>query len=112
MNRGEIWWARLPEPFGSEPGFHRPVVIIQSDRFNHSRISTIIAAAISRNLRLRFAPGNVYLPRRTGGLDHDSVVNVSQLVTLDRGRLDKLMGHLPPVKLRELEDGLRLVLAL
>lgn len=112
MNRGEIWWARLPEPFGSEPGFHRPVVIIQSDRFNRSRISTIIAAAISRNLQLRIAPGNVYLPRRTGGLNHDCVVNVSQLVTLDRGRLDKLMGHLPPVKVRELEDGLRLVLAL
>jgi mRNA interferase MazF len=112
VNRGEVWWARLPEPFGSEPGFHRPVVIIQSDRFNYSRISTIIAAAISGNLRLRIAPGNVCLPRRTGGLNHDSVVNVSQLVTLDRGRLHKLMGHLPPVKLRELEDGLRLVLAL
>lgn len=112
MNRGEIWWARLPEPFGSEPGFHRPVVIIQSDRFNRSRISTVIAAAVTRNLRLRTGPGNVYLPRRTGGLDHDSVVNASQLVTLDRRRLDRLMGHLPLAKLHELEDGLRLVLAL
>ena len=112
MNRGEIWWARLPEPFGSERGFHRPVVIIQSDRFNRSRISTVIAVAVTRNLQLRTAPGNVYLPKRAGGLDHDSVVNVSQLVTLDRGRLDKLMGHVPPVKLYELEDGLRLVLAL
>jgi mRNA interferase MazF len=112
VNRGEIWWASLPEPFGSEPGFHRPVVIIQSDRFNRSRIDTIIAATITRNLRLRNAPGNVYLPRRTGGLDHDSVVNVSQLVTFDRRRLSNLMGHVPPAKLRELEDGLRLVLAL
>jgi mRNA interferase MazF len=112
VNRGEIWWARLPEPFGSEPGFHRPVVIIQSDRFNRSQIDTIIAAAITRNLRLRNAPGNVYLPRRTGGLDHDSVVNVSQLVTLDRRRLSNLMGHLPPAKVGQLEDGLRLVLAL
>jgi len=112
VNRGEIWWARLPEPFGSEPGFHRPVVIIQSDRFNRSQIGTVIAAAVTRNLRLRVAPGNVYLPRRTGGLDHESVVNVSQLVTLDRRRLSRLMGQLPPAKLSELEDGLRLALAL
>ena len=112
MNRGEVWWARLPEPFGSEAGLHRPVVIIQSDRFNRSRIDTIIVAAVTRNLRLRLAPGNVYLPRKIGGLDHESVVNVSQLVTLDRRRLDPLMGRLPPAKLRELEDGLRLVLAL
>ena len=112
MNRGEIWWARLPEPLGSEPGFHRPVVIIQSDRFNRSQIGTVIAAAVTRNLRLRVAPGNVYLPRRTGGLDHESVVNVSQLVTLDRRRLRRLMGQLPPAKLSELEDGLRLTLAL
>jgi len=112
VNRGEIWWARLPEPFGSEPGLHRPVVIIQSDRFNRSQIGTVIAAAVTRNLRLRVAPGNVYLPRRTGGLDHESVVNVSQLVTLDRRRLRRLMGQLPPAKLSELEDGLRLTLAL
>ena len=112
MNRGEIWWARLPQPFGSEPGFHRPVVIVQSDRFNRSRISTVIAVAITRNLRLRTAPGNVYLPKHASGLDHDFVVNVSQLVTLDRGRLDRLMGHVPRFKLHELEDGLRLVLAL
>jgi mRNA interferase MazF len=112
VHRGEVWWARLPEPFGSEPGFHRPVVIIQSDRFNRSRIATVIVAAVTRNLRLRIAPGNVYLPRRTGGIDHESVVNVSQLVTLDRRRLNNLMGQLPPAKLRELEDGLRLALAL
>jgi mRNA interferase MazF len=112
VQRGEIWWARLPEPFGSEPGFHRPVVIIQSDRFNRSRIATVIVAAVTRNLRLRISPGNVYLPRRIGGLDHESVVNVSQLVTVDRRRLNNLTGQLPPAKLRELEDGLRLALAL
>ena len=112
MNRGEIWWARLPEPFGSEPGFDRPVVVIQSDRFNRSQISTVIVAAITRNLRLRTAPGNVHLPGRNSGLDHDSVVNVSQLVTLDRRRLSHLIGHVPPGKLGELADGLRLVLAL
>jgi mRNA interferase MazF len=88
------------------------VVIIQSDRFNRSQIATVIVAAVTRNLRLRIAPGNVHLPRRTGGLDHESVVNVSQLVTLDRRRLDNLVGQLPLAKLRELEDGLRLALAL
>ena len=112
MHRGEIWRARLPEPYGSEPGFDRPVVIIQSERFNRSLIATIIVAAITRNLRLRMAPGNVYLPGRTSGLDHDSVVNVSQLVTLDRGRLNRRIGQVPRIKLHELEDGLRLVLAL
>lgn len=112
MNRGDIWWARLPEPFGSEPGFHRPVLIIQSDRLNRSRISTVVAAAITRSLRLRSAPGNLYLPQGTGGLSHDSVVNVSQLVTLDRRRLSNPIGHIPPAMLRELDDGLRLVLAL
>jgi mRNA interferase MazF len=112
VNRGEIWWARLPEPSGSEPGYQRPVVIIQSDRFNRSQISTVIAAALTRNLRLRHAPGNVYLPRRTGGLDRDSVVNVSQLVTLDQRRLSRLLGTLPTAMLDELDDGLRLVLAL
>lgn len=112
MNRGEIWWADLAEPFGSEPGFHRPVVIIQSDRFNRSQISTVIAAALTRNLRLRHAPGNVYVPRRSGGLDHDSVVNVSQLVTLDQRRLSRLVGTLPTARLHELDDGLRLVLAM
>jgi mRNA interferase MazF len=86
-------------------------VIIQSDRFNRSRISTIIVAAITRNLRLRIAPANVYLPSSTGGLDHDSVVNVSQLVTLDRRRLSNLMGHIPPAKLQELDNDLRLALA-
>jgi mRNA interferase MazF len=112
VNRGEIWWARLPEPYRSEPGFHRPVVIIQSDRFNRSQINTIIVAAITRNLRLRSAPGNVYLPGPTSSPDHDSVVNVSQLVTLDRRRLSHLIGRVSPEKLREIEDGLRLALAL
>jgi mRNA interferase MazF len=112
VDRGEIWWARLPEPYGSEPGFDRPVVIIQSERFNRSRISTIIVAAITRNLRLGNAPGNVHLPRRTSGLEHDSVVNVSQLATLDRRRLSRLIGQVPSAQLREIEDGLRLALAL
>lgn len=112
MTRGEVWWARLPRPIGSEPGFNRPVVIVQSNRFNRSQINTLIAAAVTRNVRLRAAPGNVYLPRGTAGLAHASVVNVSQLVTLDRRRLLQRMGSLVAPKMRELDDGLRLVLAL
>jgi mRNA interferase MazF len=113
VQRGEVWWASLPEPAGSGPGYRRPVVIVQADGFNHSRIRTVIAAAVTSNVRLADAPGNVLLPRRGGGarLDRDSVVNVSQLVTLDRAFLTERIGRLPPAKLRELDEGLRLVLA-
>ena len=114
MQRGEVWWASLPEPAGSGPGYRRPVVIVQADAFNRSRIRTVIAAAVTSNVRLADAPGNVLLPRRGGGmrLGRDSVVNVSQLVTLDRAFLTERIGCLAPAKLRELDEGLRLVLAL
>jgi mRNA interferase MazF len=112
MTRGQVWWAQLARPIGSEPGFSRPAVVIQSNRFNRSRISTVIVAAITGNLRLRDAPGNVYLARDTAGLERASVINVSQLATLDRRRLVKLLGSLTAAKLRELDDGLRRVLEL
>jgi mRNA interferase MazF len=112
VQRGEVWWAQLPEPVGSEPGFRRPVVIIQADPLNRSRLSTVMVAAITSTLRLRAFPGNVYLSPRDSGLDRPSVVNVSQLATLDRGRLIRHVGNLPSAKMRELDDGLRLVLAL
>ena len=81
MRRGEVWWAELPEPVASEPGYRRPVLIIQSDDFNRSRIHTVIAAALTTNLRLAAAPGNV--PATTGDteLPRDSVINVSQIIT-------------------------------
>ena len=112
MRLGEVWWADLPEPSGSGPGYRRPVVVVQSDEFNRSRIRTVIVAAITSNLRLAAAPGNVSLGRRGGGLSRESVVNVSQLLTLDRRFLTEKAGRLPAAKLRELQDGLRLVLAL
>ena len=108
MQRGDVWWASLPEPAGSGPGYRRPVVIVQADEFNRSRIGTVIAAAVTSNVRLAAAPGNVLLPRRGAGLGRDSVINVSQLLTLDKERI----GRVPPLKLRELDEGLRLVLAL
>lgn len=112
MRLGEVWWADLPQPSGSGPGYRRPVVIVQSDEFNRSRIQTVIVAAITSNLRLGAAPGNVSLGKRGAGLSRESVVNVSQLLTLDRRFLTEKAGRLPAAKLRELQDGLRLVLAL
>jgi mRNA interferase MazF len=94
IGRGEIWWASLPEPQGSEPGYRRPVVIIQSDRFNRSQINTVIAVTISSNLRLAQAPGNVLLPHRVSGLAKDSVANVSQVITVDKSFLSEFVNTL------------------
>lgn len=112
IQRGEIWWAALPEPVGSEPGFPRPVLIIQSDDFNRSRIATVIAVAITSNLRLAQAPGNVWLPRKATSLPQDSVANVSQVITLDQGFLIERVGRLSANLLKQVEDGLRLVMSL
>jgi mRNA interferase MazF len=112
VKRGEVWWADLPEPAASEPGFRRPVLVVQADEFNRSRIRTVIAAAITSNTKLAAAPGNVALPKRSVGLGRDSVVNVSQLVTLDKRFLTARAGRISDAKLRQVEDGLRLALAL
>jgi mRNA interferase MazF len=112
LERGEIWWADLPEPTGSGPGHRRPVVIVQSNTFNRSRIATVIGAIITSNLRLRDAPGNIHLPKGTGGLPRESLINVSQLITFDKDFATERVGRLPPHKQSELDAGLRLVLAL
>lgn len=85
MQRGEIWWAELPAPVGSEPGFRRPLLIIQSDDFNRSSLQTVIGIALTTNLRLVNAPGNLLLPAVESGLAKDSVINVTQLLTVDKG---------------------------
>jgi mRNA interferase MazF len=112
MLRGEIWWASLRVPRGSEPGYRRPVVIVQSDAFNRSEISTIVVAAISSNLRLAEAPGNIYLTRRDSKLPKDSVINVSQLLTLDKKYLVEKVGRLPHKHLLEMDEGLKLALSI
>jgi mRNA interferase MazF len=112
LQRGEIWWADLPEPRRSEPGYRRPVLVIQGDSFNRSRIQTTIVAAITTNVELADAPGNVLLPARSAGLTRDSVVNVSQLLTLDRSFLTEHAGTLPPRLQRSVDEGLRTVLQL
>jgi mRNA interferase MazF len=112
VTRGEIWWADLPKPRGSEPGFRRPVLIIPADSFNRSGIRTVIVAVITSNLRLVDAPGNVLLPALVTGLPRDSVVNVSQLLTLDRSFLTELVDKLSGRLLGDVETGLRLILTL
>lgn len=112
VNRGELWWVDFAEPVGSGPGYRRPAVLISSDRFNRSRIATVVVAAVSSNLRLAEAPGNVLLSAVETGLPKDSVVNVTQLLTVDRALLDLRVGQLPPDRRRDLDAGLRLVLSL
>ncbi len=112
MKRGEIWWADLEEPRGSEPGYRRPVLVVQSDAFNRSRISTVVVAALTSNLDLAAAPGNVRLPKRVSKLPRDSVVNVSQLLTLDRQFLTKRISRLSSETLAAVAVGLKLVLSL
>ncbi len=112
MKRGEIWWAALPPPSGSGPGFRRPVLVIQSDPFNDSRISTAIIAVITSNLALADAPGNVRVSRRDSGLAKPSVVNVSQVMTIDKAFLKDRVRALPPAAMMPVDEGLRLALGL
>ena len=108
--QGEVWWADLPEPSGSEPGFRRPVVVVQGDAFNRSHISTVVCVPLTGNLRWADAPGNVPLPARLTGLPKDSVANVTQVVTLDRSSLTDRVGMLPDAKLELVLFGIDVVL--
>jgi len=112
VQRGEIWWACLAIPSGSTPGFRRPVLIIQSNEFNRSSIKTVVAAVITSNLILANAPGNVRIPARASGLKRASVVNVSQVITVDKSYLATHVGTLKASYVREVDDGLRLVLGI
>ena len=112
MRRGEIWRATLRPRVGSEPGYRRPVLIVQSDEFNRSRISTVLAVVLTSNLRLLDAPGNILLPKGATKLRRDSVASVSQVFTLDKTFLVKKVGRLSPERMKAVEDGLRLVMDL
>ncbi|WP_103061612.1 type II toxin-antitoxin system PemK/MazF family toxin [Actinomyces qiguomingii] len=108
--RGEVWWLDFGDPIGSKPGYRRPALIVSSDRFNRSRIATVIVSAITSNLRLAAAPGNVGIERGEAGLSKQCVVNVSQTLVVDRSRLSDRIGVLPAHLLNRVDDGLRLVL--
>lgn len=110
MIRGEIWWADLGVPFGSEPGFKRPVVVIQDDSFNKSKIQTVIVSSITTSLNLADAPGNVYIEKKESGLPRDGVVNISQISTLDKKRLTEKICTLSQGSMAEIDYGIKLVL--
>ena len=112
IERGEVRWAELGAPDGSGPGYRRPVVVVSADAFNASRIATVTVVTISSNPRLVDAPGNVSLNRGEAGLAKPSVINVSQIVTLDKGRLGEVVGRLTLAQLDALDNGLRLALDL
>ncbi|MDX2300223.1 MAG: type II toxin-antitoxin system PemK/MazF family toxin [Xanthomonadaceae bacterium] len=112
MRRGDVWWASLDEPVGSGPGLRRPVLVVQSNPFNLSRISTVVVLVISSNLALAEAPGNVRLSKSDSGLPKPSVVNVSQILTLDRGLLTDRVRALPGRVMERVNSGLHLVLGL
>ena len=112
VERGQVWTADLGDPDGSEPGYNRPVLIVQTDAFNRSRLHTVIAVVLTTNLRLVDAPGNVLIPAKVSGLRKDSVANVSQVITIDRGFLTELAGRVRGQILKDVENGLRLILGL
>jgi mRNA interferase MazF len=110
ISKGEVWWADLGEPWGAEPGFRRPIVVVQGDAFNRSQIATVVCVPLTSNLRWEDAPGNVLLPSKVTGLPKDSVANVSQLVTLDKSSLTDRVGKLSKAKLELVLFGIDVVL--
>ena len=112
MTRGEIWWAHLRKPVGSEPGLKRPVLIIQSDTFNQSNINTAICAVITSNLSLAGVGANILLKQAESKLPKDSVINISQVVTLDKEYLDECVGAINAKTMQKLDTSLKVVLGL
>jgi mRNA interferase MazF len=112
VRRGEIWWADLGPPRGSTPGYRRPALVIQSDQFNDTNISTVLVAPITSQLRRAASPGNVEISERESGLPRRSVVNVTQVLAVDRSDLIERVGTLSGRRMAEVDQGLRLVLGL
>lgn len=110
LSQGEIWWAELPDPAGSGPGFRRPVVVVQGDPLNRSKLATAVCVPLTSNLAWAGAPGNVMLPAGTTGLPKDSVANASQIVAVDRAFFVKRAGRLPPRRLSQVLCGIDVVL--
>ncbi len=108
--QGEVWWADLPAPTGSGPGFRRPVVVVQGDSLNRSRVGTVVCVPLTSNLRWADAPGNVLLVVRATGLPKDSVANVSQIIALDKGALAQRVGKLSRAKTELVLSGIDVVL--
>lgn len=112
IERGEIWWTDLPAPRDSSPGFEHPIVITQANFLNKSFINTVIGAVITSNVKLSEMPGNVLIKKKQSGLPKDSVVNVTQIVTVDKSQLLEYIGALAEREMEQIDKGLRLVLSL
>jgi mRNA interferase MazF len=112
IERGEVWWADLGLPRGSAPALRRPVLVVSDDRYNASRLATVTVVVLTSTARLAALPGNVAVAAELSGLDRDSVVNVTQLATIDRAALGSVAGHLPSWLMTQVDDGLRRALAL
>jgi len=110
LSQGEVWWADLPEPTGSGPGFRRPVVIVQGNHLNRSRIATVVCVPLTSNLTWARAPGNVLLSAKAAGLPKDSVANASQIVAVDRAFLTERVAKLSPKNLAQVMSGIDVVL--
>jgi mRNA interferase MazF len=110
ISQGEVWWADIGEPIGSAPGFRRPVVVVQSDAMNRSRIGTVVCVPMTSNLKWANAPGNVLLKGNLTGLSKDSVANVSLIVSLDKDQLTERSGKLPKRRLEAVLSGIDVVL--
>ncbi|MGH9419558.1 MAG: type II toxin-antitoxin system PemK/MazF family toxin, partial [Thermoanaerobaculia bacterium] len=106
ISQGEVWWADLLEPIGSGPGYRRPVVVVQCDAFNRSRIATVVCLPLGTNLRWADVPGNMLLPASVTNLSKDSVANTSQIIALDKALLTERVGKLPRAKLELVLAGL------
>jgi mRNA interferase MazF len=109
IRQGDLFWLDLPDPLGSEPGFPRPCVVVQNDIFNHSRIATVVCCSLSTNLALSSSPGNVLLRKGEANLEKRSVINISQVVTIDRSRLRDKIGTLSEQRISEIVAGLKLL---
>ena len=108
--RGDVWWAELGEPVGSGPGYRRPVVVVQSDPLNRSRLATVVVVPVTGNMKWVDAPGNVLLPAAATGLPRDSVAQSSLIIAIDKKLLDEHIGKLPSAKLQLVIDGINVIL--
>lgn len=110
INQGDIFWVEMDEPSGSEPGYRHPHIVVQNNVFNRSRINTVVVCALTSNLKRAAAPGNVLLRAQEANLPKRSVVNVSQIFTVDKSQLSRKIGTLSPARMREILDGINLLM--
>ena len=110
IEQGDLYWVDLGVPYGSEPGYRRPHVVVQNNAFNGSRINTIVLCALTTNIRLANAPGNVLLNKDEGNLPRQSVVNISQIATVDRRELTEKIGSLPMKRVEQIVAGVQLLI--